>query len=93
MRHRNSGRKFGRNSSHRRAMLRNMAGALISHEKIQTTDAKANELRRVTERLLTMAVRLGEVACTREPAQLPSNHSATAREIVAGKEQDFRQRL
>jgi large subunit ribosomal protein L17 len=64
MRHRNSGRKFDRDGSSRRAMFRNLAANLILHERVQTTDAKAKELRRVAERLITKAVRLGEVAFT-----------------------------
>src|SRR3954447_19532681 len=64
MRHRRSGRKFGRNTPHRRAMFRNLAGNLVLHERIETTDAKAKELRRVAERLITHAVRLGTVAYT-----------------------------
>ena len=64
MRHKNSGRKFDRNSSHRRAMFRNLVANLILHEKIETTDAKAKELRRVAERLITKARRLGEVSYT-----------------------------
>ncbi len=64
MRHLNAGRKFGRNTSHRRAMLRNLTANLITHERIETTDQKAKELRRVAERLLTKAIRLGEVAFT-----------------------------
>src|SRR5262249_14700991 len=64
MRHLNAGRKFGRNTSHRRAMFRNLAANLIAHERIETTDEKAKELRRVAERLITKAIRLGEVAYT-----------------------------
>jgi large subunit ribosomal protein L17 len=64
MRHRNSGRKFDRNTSSRRAMFRNLAANLILHERIETTEAKAKELRRVAERLITKAKRLGEVAYT-----------------------------
>lgn len=64
MRHKNSGRKFDRNASHRRAMFRNLTANLILHERIETTDAKAKELRRVAERLITKARRLGEVAYT-----------------------------
>lgn len=60
MRHQKAGRKFGRNTSHRRAMFRNLAGNLVLHERIQTTDAKAKELRRIVERLITKAVRLGD---------------------------------
>jgi large subunit ribosomal protein L17 len=64
MRHRKSGRQFGRNTSHRRAMLRALTANLIAHERIETTDAKAKELRRVAERLITRALRLGPVAFT-----------------------------
>jgi large subunit ribosomal protein L17 len=55
MRHRNSGRQLSRNSSHRSAMLKNMAVSLLRHEVIQTTLPKAKELRRVAEPLITMA--------------------------------------
>lgn len=55
MRHRNAGRQLSRNSSHRRAMMRNMASSLIRHETIRTTLPKAKELRRVVEPLITMA--------------------------------------
>ena len=55
MRHRESGRKLNRNSSHRRAMFRNMAVSLIEHEVIKTTLPKAKELRRIAEPLITMA--------------------------------------
>src|SRR5258706_12758864 len=64
MRHGNAGRKFDRNTSHRRAMFRNLVANLVLHERIETTDAKAKELRRVAERLLTKAIRLGEIAYT-----------------------------
>jgi large subunit ribosomal protein L17 len=55
MRHRNSGRQLSRNSSHRHAMLRNMATSLLRHETIRTTVPKAKELRRVVEPLITLA--------------------------------------
>lgn len=55
MRHRNAGRQLNRNSSHRKAMFRNMAVSLIEHEVIKTTLPKAKELRRVAEPLITMA--------------------------------------
>jgi large subunit ribosomal protein L17 len=55
MRHRKSGRKLGRNSSHRKAMYRNMAASLVRHETIRTTLPKAKELRRVVEPLITLA--------------------------------------
>ena len=55
MRHRKSGRQLNRNSSHRQAMFKNMAGSLVKHEVIKTTLPKAKELRRVIEPLITMA--------------------------------------
>lgn len=55
MRHLKSGRQLNRNSSHRRAMFRNMAASLIKHETIRTTVPKAKELRRVVEPLITLA--------------------------------------
>jgi large subunit ribosomal protein L17 len=64
MRHRNAGRQFSRNTSHRKAMFRALTANLVAHERIETTDAKAKELKRVAERLITHAVRLGEVAYT-----------------------------
>lgn len=53
MRHRQSGRQLNRNSSHRKAMFRNMASSLFEHEVIRTTVPKAKELRRVVEPLIT----------------------------------------
>jgi len=55
MRHQNSGRKLNRNSSHRKAMFKNMAVSLFEHEIIRTTLPKAKELRRKVEPLITMA--------------------------------------
>jgi large subunit ribosomal protein L17 len=55
MRHRNSGRQLSVNSSHRHALLRNMATSLLRHETIRTTVPKAKELRRVVEPLITLA--------------------------------------
>ena len=59
MRHRVDGRKLGRTSSHRAAMFRNMAAALIKHEQITTTLPKAKELRPYVEKLITLAKRGG----------------------------------
>lgn len=86
MRHKNAGRKFDRNTSSRRAMLRNLTANLILHERIETTDAKAKELRRVAERLITKARRLGEVAYTPQPELSPADRArrlAAARTIAA----------
>ncbi|MFO0746968.1 MAG: 50S ribosomal protein L17 [Myxococcota bacterium] len=55
MRHLNKGRNLSRGTAHRKAMLRNMATSLFEHGKIETTDAKAKELRGVVDRLVTLA--------------------------------------
>jgi large subunit ribosomal protein L17 len=75
MRHLNAGRKFGRNTSHRRAMFRNLAANLIAHERIETTDEKAKELRRVAERLITKAIRLGAIAYTPDGDLKPNDRA------------------
>lgn len=57
MRHRRKGRRLGRTSSHRLALLRNLAAALFVRERIRTTEAKCRELRRFAEKLITLAKR------------------------------------
>ena len=57
MRHMKSGKRLGRNTSHRKAMMRNMVTSLFEHGKITTTDARAKELRKMAEKLITMARR------------------------------------
>jgi large subunit ribosomal protein L17 len=57
MRHRNSGRKLGRTSSHREAMFRNMVTSLFEHERIVTTTPKAKEARRIADKMITLAKR------------------------------------
>lgn len=57
MRHRNTGRKFGRTWDHRKAMFRNMARSMVENGSIRTTEAKAKELRKVADKLITLAVR------------------------------------
>ena len=59
MRHRMSGRKLNRTSSHRRAMFANMAAALIKHEQITTTLPKAKEMRGIADRMITLGKRGG----------------------------------
>lgn len=61
MRHRKSGRRLGRNSSHRKAMYSNMVASVITHERIETTESKAKELRRHVEHTITWASSLGEL--------------------------------
>jgi len=57
MRHLKSGRKLSRTSAHRKALFRNLVTSLIEHEQIQTTDAKAKELRRVADKMITLGKR------------------------------------
>ena len=59
MRHRARSRKLGRTPSHRLAMYRNMVTSLLDHERIETTDAKAKELRRIAERMITLGKKGG----------------------------------
>ena len=65
MRHRQKGRQLSRTSQHRRAMLRNMATSLFQHDGIETTVAKAKELRPFAERLITLA-RRGDLHARRQ---------------------------
>lgn len=78
MRHRKSGRKFNRTPAHRKAMFRNMASALIQHGRIQTTEAKAKELRGVVEKLVTKAKR-NDLHSRRLVYKVLGNHSLVKR--------------
>jgi len=69
MRHNKSGKRLGRNSSHRAAMLRNMVTSLIEHEKITTTDIRAKELRKIAERMITLGKR-GDLHARRQALQV-----------------------
>jgi len=59
MRHLKAGRKLNRSAAHRKALLRNLVTSLIQHEQVRTTDAKAKELRRVADRMITLGKRGG----------------------------------
>lgn len=73
MRHRLKGRKFNRSSSHRKALLANLASALLKHEQIKTTLPKAKDLRRVVDRLITLGKR-GDLHARRQAAaKLPES--------------------
>jgi len=65
MRHAKKGKKFATDASHRKAILRGMAAALLQHEKIRTTEVRAKELRPVVERLITLA-RRGDIHARRQ---------------------------
>jgi large subunit ribosomal protein L17 len=67
VRHRRTGRKFGRDAAHRKALFSNMAGSLFEHGRIRTTEAKAKELRPIAEKLITLARKdAGDVAAQRQ---------------------------
>jgi len=57
MRHRNSGRRLGRTTPHRKAMVRNMVTSLLEHERIVTTTPKAKEVRKIADKMITLAKR------------------------------------
>ncbi len=67
MRHRKSGAKLNRTSSHRNAMFRNMVTSLFKHSKIKTTEAKAKELRKLADKMITLAKR-GDLHARRQAA-------------------------
>ncbi|MSP26169.1 MAG: 50S ribosomal protein L17 [Myxococcales bacterium] len=86
MRHGKDGRQFNRNTSHRRAMFRNLAANLVNHERIITSDAKAKEVRRVADRLITKVKRLGATAHTpaeKLDARAQARRLAVSREVGA----------
>ncbi len=78
MRHRKSGRRLGRNSSHRKALFRNMVTSLMQHERIQTTDAKAKELRGFADRMITLGKR-GDLHARRQAAGFLRDKAVTSK--------------
>jgi large subunit ribosomal protein L17 len=78
MRHRKSGRKLNRTSTHRKAMFANMAAALIKHEQIKTTLPKAKDLRRVTDRLITLGKR-GDLHARRQAMSVLRDWTMTSK--------------
>ena len=76
MRHRKAGRRLGRNSSHRKALFRNMVTSLMDHERIQTTDAKAKELRGIADRMITLGKR-GDLHARRQAEAVIKDKAVT----------------
>ncbi len=76
MRHRKAGRKLGRTSSHRSAMFRNMVTSLLQYGRIETTDAKAKELRRLADKMITLAKR-GDLHARRQALAVINSKSVT----------------
>ena len=91
MRHRNSGRKFNRTSSHRKAMFSNMAAALIKHEQITTTLPKAKDLRRVVDRLITLGKR-GDLHARRQALTALRGDRAMAEKLFAALAERYKDR-
>ncbi|MCZ6700923.1 MAG: 50S ribosomal protein L17 [bacterium] len=77
MRHLKAGRKLNRTSAHRKALMRNLATELLARERIQTTTAKAKELRPVTERLITLGKR-GTLQARRQALRIVKTKAAMA---------------
>ncbi len=69
MRHLKAGRRLGRTASHRKATLRNMVTSLLEHERIETTDAKAKELKRLADKMITLGKR-GDLHARRQAMQI-----------------------
>ena len=78
MRHLKTGRKLGRNSAHRHAMFRNMVTSLIVHGRVRTTDAKAKELRRYADRMITLG-KQQTIAARRRARRFVRTDAALAR--------------
>ncbi|MDR2695733.1 MAG: 50S ribosomal protein L17 [Deltaproteobacteria bacterium] len=78
MRHSNAGKKFSRTPSHRKALLHNLAKALLSHGRIRTTEAKAKELRGVVEPLITLALR-DDLHARRQAYRVLGSHALVKR--------------
>ena len=79
MRHKKSGRKLGRKVAHRKALMSNLALALITHKKIKTTDSKAKELKKFIEPLITRAKK-GDIHSRRQVLKYIT-HKSTVREL------------
>lgn len=78
MRHRMRSRKLGRTSAHRSALYRNMVTSLLDHERIETTDAKAKEVRRLAERMITLGKR-GTLHARRRALRVIRTREVTAK--------------
>ncbi len=72
MRHRKKGKKFNRNKDQRRLLFRNLISALLEHESIRTTEAKAKEISRLAEKIISFA-KIGTLAARREAAKVIIN--------------------
>ena len=78
MRHRNARRKLGRTSAHRIALLRNLVTSLLEHEQIETTDAKAKELKRFADKMITLGKR-GDLHARRQALRVVKSADVTSK--------------
>ncbi|MBW2273295.1 MAG: 50S ribosomal protein L17 [Deltaproteobacteria bacterium] len=78
MRHRKGGTVLGRDSAHRKAMFRNMVTSLLEHERIETTDAKAKEVRRIADRMITLGKR-GDLHARRQALRVIRSKAVAAK--------------
>jgi len=78
MRHNKTGRRLGRNTPHRNAMMRNMVTSLIQHERITTTDARAKELRKIADKMITLGKR-GDLHARRQALQVLQDKQVVAK--------------
>jgi len=78
MRHQKAGRRLARTTEHRQAMLRNLVTALVEHEKVETTRAKAKEVRKWAEQLITLAKR-GDLSARRQTLAVVRSKKAMAK--------------
>ena len=90
MRHLNEGRKLKRTSSHRKALLRNMVTSLLEFEKIETTDAKAKELRKVADKMISWGKR-GDLHARRQALRV-INNKKTVQKLFSDIAPRFRER-
>ena len=78
MRHGNSGRQFGRNSSHRRALFRNLVTSFLEHGHVETTEAKAKEIRGIAEKMITLGKK-GDLNAKRQAFAFITNRDVVAK--------------
>ncbi len=78
MRHRKAGRRLGRTTSHRKAMVRNMVTSLFEHERIFTTTPKAKEVRRIADKMMTLAKR-GDLHARRQALSFMQDKAIVAK--------------
>jgi large subunit ribosomal protein L17 len=90
MRHRKAGKRLGRTTSHREAMLRNMVTSLLEHERIVTTTPKAKEVRRLADRMITLAKR-GDLHARRQAMAVIRSKNVVAK-LFADLKNDYQDR-